>query len=157
MSQPWPATATSPRSGTPSSSAARPGYPHELVVDLGSPRKVEGLLYVPRQDISNGRVRDFEIRISADGRSGAARRLGQLGRTTRRLKYVALAGPRARYRPASRPERGRRPTRHERGRGLGGSLPTQGNAQVEVGFRRPLRQRKSASTLPAVSQCSSAK
>ena len=48
---------------------ASPGYPHELVVDLGSLREVEGLLYVPRQDSPNGRVKDFEIRTSADGRS----------------------------------------------------------------------------------------
>ncbi len=48
---------------------ATPGYPHELVVDLGSLRRVEGLLYVPRQDSPNGRVKDFEIRVSTDGRA----------------------------------------------------------------------------------------
>src|SRR5207244_5965663 len=38
---------------------ATPGYPHDLVVDLGSPRPIEGLLYAPRQDSSNGRVKDY--------------------------------------------------------------------------------------------------
>jgi hypothetical protein len=41
---------------------ASPGYPHELTIDLGAIRDVEGLLYVPRQDSPNGRIRDFEIR-----------------------------------------------------------------------------------------------
>jgi hypothetical protein len=48
---------------------AMPGYPHELTIDLGTSRRVEGLLYVPRQDSSNGRVRDFEVRVSRDGKA----------------------------------------------------------------------------------------
>jgi cellulose synthase operon protein C len=48
---------------------ATPGYPHELVVDLGSQRQVEGLLYVPRQDMSTGRVKEFEVRTSGDGKA----------------------------------------------------------------------------------------
>jgi HEAT repeat protein len=51
---------------------ATPGFPHELVVDLGSPRSVEGLLYVPRQDSPNGRVKDFEILVSTDGKTWSA-------------------------------------------------------------------------------------
>lgn len=46
---------------------ARPGYPHELTVDLGSPRRVDALLYAPRQDSPEGRVRDFEVLLSVDG------------------------------------------------------------------------------------------
>ena len=52
---------------------ATPGYPHELVIDLGSPRPIEGLLYVPRQDSSNGRVKDYEVRVSKDGQTVDAR------------------------------------------------------------------------------------
>ena len=51
---------------------ASPGYPHELVLDLGSPRRVEGLFYVPRQDSSKGRVKDYEVSVSDDGRSWSA-------------------------------------------------------------------------------------
>ena len=47
---------------------ASPAHPHELTLDLGSIRGVEGLLYVPRQDHENGRVRDYEIELSDDGR-----------------------------------------------------------------------------------------
>ncbi len=72
---------------------ASPGYPHELVVDLGTLREVEGLLYIPRQDSPNGRVRDFEIRTSTDGRSwGASIASGRWENDTT-FKYVPLSGP----------------------------------------------------------------
>jgi cellulose synthase operon protein C len=76
---------------------ASPGYPHELVVDLGTLREVEGFLYVPRQDSPNGRVRDFEIRTSPDGHSfGSAIASGRWQNDTT-FKYVPLSGPPARY------------------------------------------------------------
>ncbi len=46
---------------------ALPGYPHELIIDLKASREIKGLLAVPRQDRSDGRVRDFEISLSVDG------------------------------------------------------------------------------------------
>jgi hypothetical protein len=48
---------------------ATPGYPHDLTIDLGRERTVDGLLYAPRQDGENGRVKDFEIRLSSDGKT----------------------------------------------------------------------------------------
>jgi hypothetical protein len=69
---------------------ATPGYPHELVVDLGSRRHLEGLLYIPRQDSSNGRVKDFEIRVSNDGKTwNQAVASGQWANDPN-FKYVAL-------------------------------------------------------------------
>jgi hypothetical protein len=48
---------------------ATPGYPHEFVIDLGRPHTVGGLLYVPRTDgSSNGRVKDYEVYVSVDGK-----------------------------------------------------------------------------------------
>ncbi len=46
---------------------AIPGYPHDLIVDFGAARPVHGLLAVPRQAASDGRVRDFEVSLSLDG------------------------------------------------------------------------------------------
>ena len=46
---------------------ASPGYPHDLILDLGAPRSVNGLLYVPRQDASAGRIGEYEIALSPDG------------------------------------------------------------------------------------------
>jgi cellulose synthase operon protein C len=76
---------------------AAPGYPHELVVDLGAQRDIEGMLYVPRQDESNGRVKDFEVHVSSDGKAwGAPVASGQWDNDAS-FKYVALPGARGRY------------------------------------------------------------
>ena len=104
---------------------ASPGYPHELVIDLGSLREVEGLLYVPRQDSPNGRVKDFEVRTSTDGRAWSKRhRFGPMGKRhdVQICPAFRSAGP---LRSASRLERGRRPAVHERGRSLRGITAVQ--------------------------------
>jgi len=76
---------------------AMPGYPHELVVDLGSPRRVEGLLYVPRQDSPNGRVKDFEVRLSDDGKTWTKALAAGTWPNEPTLQYVALPAQTARY------------------------------------------------------------
>jgi HEAT repeat protein len=76
---------------------AAPGYPHELVLDLSEARAVEGLLYVPRQDSPNGRVRDFEIRISGDGKAWSAPLVSGTWANDPTFKYVALPGKPARF------------------------------------------------------------
>jgi hypothetical protein len=76
---------------------AMPGYPHELTIDVGSPRRVEGLLYIPRQDSSNGRVRDFEVRVSMDGKAWSAPQAKGSWADESTFKSVALPGPIARF------------------------------------------------------------
>jgi LSD1 subclass zinc finger protein len=76
---------------------AMPGYPHELVVDLGSLRIAEGLVYVPRQDSPNGRVKDFEIHISTDGKTWSEPIAKGRWTNDPSFKYVALPGKVARY------------------------------------------------------------
>ncbi len=96
---------------------AMPGYPHELVVDLGTVRRVEGLLYVPRQDSPNGRVKEFEIRVSTDGKTWSKTLAAGSWPNEPAFQYVALPASDRALCPASRLERGRRPAHHERGRG----------------------------------------
>ena len=48
-------------------SPAEVPFPHALTVDLGQARPLRGLRYLPRQDMSNGRVAEFEVQLSADG------------------------------------------------------------------------------------------
>jgi HEAT repeat protein len=74
-----------------------PGYPHELIVDLGSERRAEGLLYVPRQDSSNGRVRDYEVRLSKDGRTWSVPVAGGRWENDPTYKSVALPSSPARF------------------------------------------------------------
>jgi hypothetical protein len=76
---------------------ASPGYPHELVVDLGSQQAVAGLLYVPRQDVSNGRVKDFEIRTSVDAKTWSAPIASGRWTNDVSFKYAALPSTSARY------------------------------------------------------------
>lgn len=53
---------------TPWGEKAR-GYPHHLVIDLTRSVDVAGLDYLPRADQANGRVADYEVYLSADGKS----------------------------------------------------------------------------------------
>jgi hypothetical protein len=76
---------------------AMPGYPHELVIDLGSSRAVDGLLYIPRQDSSNGRVRDYEVRVSADGKTWSEPLAKGRWADDPTFKRVALPGSVARF------------------------------------------------------------
>jgi HEAT repeat protein len=74
-----------------------PGYPHELTLDLGKSRKVDGLLYVPRQDSSSGRVKEFEIRVSTDGQTWTPPVARGSWPDDPTFKHVALPGPVARF------------------------------------------------------------
>ena len=80
-SRPRPATATSPRSGTPSSSARRPDIRTSWSSISGAPRRVEGLLYVPRQDMlqrPRQGLRDPRLRRRQDlERAHRSRAMGQ--------------------------------------------------------------------------------
>jgi HEAT repeat protein len=48
---------------------ASPGYPHEIVIDLGSVSATSAFQYVPRQDTSSGRIKGWELYVSADGKT----------------------------------------------------------------------------------------
>jgi beta-galactosidase len=67
------------------------------VVDLGGVRAVDGLLYVPRQDSPNGRVRDFEIRTSANGHTWSEIVANGRWQNDTTFKYVPLSSRPARY------------------------------------------------------------
>ena len=74
-----------------------PGYPHDLVVNLASARPVEGLLYVPRQDAPNRRVRDFEVRVSQDGKTWGEPVASGRWSNDPSFKFVALPMRTVRY------------------------------------------------------------
>jgi hypothetical protein len=46
---------------------AQPGHPHEIQFDLGAPRAVSSLSYLPRQDgYTNGRIAQYDVSVSND-------------------------------------------------------------------------------------------
>ncbi len=44
-------------------------HPHHLVIDLQSAQSIAGLTYLPRQDMSNGRIAKYAIYVSQDGKA----------------------------------------------------------------------------------------
>ncbi len=44
-----------------------PPHPHTFTVDLGELTTVGGFRYLPRQDMANGRIKDWRFQISTDG------------------------------------------------------------------------------------------
>ncbi len=83
-----------------------PGYPHELVIELAERVAVKGFTYLPRQDMSNGWISEYELYLSDDGlewggpvSAGGFRRgrdlqtvlFGQ-SRDARFIRFVAKAG-----------------------------------------------------------------
>jgi beta-galactosidase len=86
-------------------SGPEPKHPHWLILDLGAPTKIGEVVCTGRQDSGNGRVRDYEVFVSADSREwGEAVAKGRLRdneepqtialktpATGRYLKFVALS------------------------------------------------------------------
>ncbi|UCG48178.1 MAG: discoidin domain-containing protein [Phycisphaerales bacterium] len=85
---------------------AAPGYPHELVIELAERVAVKGFTYLPRQDMSNGWISQYELYLSDDGIEwggpvaaggfprGRGRQKVLLGqsRDARFIRFVAKAG-----------------------------------------------------------------
>ncbi len=79
--------------------------PHFLTIDFGAPLNVAGVVYEARRDMDHGRVKDYEIYLSDDGKTWsepAAKGTFSKGRLTqtirlpkpvqaRYLKFVALS------------------------------------------------------------------
>ncbi|HUT93932.1 MAG TPA: discoidin domain-containing protein [Thermoguttaceae bacterium] len=45
------------------------GYPHRIEIDLQQETRIAGFTYLPRQDLANGRIAEYEISVSRDGRA----------------------------------------------------------------------------------------
>ena len=52
---------------TPWGEGAKP-FPHELVIELARPASIRGVKLLPRQDMSNGRIKGYQIYVSLDGK-----------------------------------------------------------------------------------------
>ena len=43
-------------------------HPHWVDLDAGEVKTIKGFTYLPRQDSSNGNVKDYTIHVSMDGK-----------------------------------------------------------------------------------------
>ena len=80
-----------------SSNAAK--HPHFLVIDFKKPLDIAAVTYAARRDISNGRIKDYEIYLSNDPQNwGKPVLTGQLEGGARRPQVLTLPAPvNARY------------------------------------------------------------
>jgi beta-galactosidase len=51
--------------------------PHHLTIDLKESLPVRGLTYLPRQDMTNGRIARYEIHVSGDGMNWQQKAVGE--------------------------------------------------------------------------------
>ena len=82
-----------------------PAFPHYVVIEFPKPIALRGLKILPRQDMSNGRIKDYDIFVSSDGKNwGSAVKRGEFANSremqilrfgqpveARFLKFVALS------------------------------------------------------------------
>ncbi|MHC4603446.1 MAG: discoidin domain-containing protein [Planctomycetota bacterium] len=46
-----------------------PGYPHQITIELEKQTEIKGITYLPRQDMSNGWIAEYEVYVSVDGKN----------------------------------------------------------------------------------------
>jgi|GEM_PF-2896985 len=69
-------------------------YPHEIVVDMGTPALINGFRYLPRQDGGvNGMVKAYEFYVSADGKNWGLQAAQGSFPNTRKATRVTFAAP----------------------------------------------------------------
>ena len=79
-------------------SPANAPTPHFLIVDMAAPLAIKGITLTPRPDGSNGRLRDYELYLSDDGRNFGAPVLSGTLRDQNTVQTISLPNPRtARY------------------------------------------------------------
>lgn len=79
-------------------SPALSAAPHFVVVDLGEAQNLAGIALLPRQDMPNGRVKNYEVYLSADATTwGEPILRGRLADTTTRQKLMFPSPQKARY------------------------------------------------------------
>ncbi|MHC4512147.1 MAG: beta-galactosidase, LacZ type [Planctomycetota bacterium] len=75
-----------------------PKHPHELVLDLGASYDLAGFTYLPRQDSRNGRIKDYRVFLSTDGKAwGEPVRVGEFRGSAQLQRCMFPHQVRARY------------------------------------------------------------
>ncbi|WP_394794062.1 glycoside hydrolase family 2 TIM barrel-domain containing protein [Armatimonas sp.] len=78
-------------------SQREPAPPHTLTINLGDEQTLLGFEYLPRQGQANGRIANYTLEVSRDGRSWSAAHTGSFPNTTK-LQRIFFTNPtRARF------------------------------------------------------------
>ena len=87
-------------------SPSKPGCPHEIVVDMSTYYKVAKFVYQGREDMSNGRIKDYEFYVSSSTTVwGAPVLTGTLQNTSEVQEIELPTRPVGRYSASSSPPR----------------------------------------------------
>jgi len=68
-------------------------YPHELQIDMGRIHKINTVIYTPRQGMSNGRVGNYALYFSQDGKSWGVNKAGERFEDTASEVRIGLRNP----------------------------------------------------------------
>lgn len=68
-------------------------FPHEIVIDLGREVRLVGVTYLPRQDMTNGRIANYEIYTGSDGKSWGSPIASGRWEDTPKKQEVRFAAP----------------------------------------------------------------
>ncbi len=75
-----------------------PAHPHDLLLDLGASHVIEGFVYLPRQDCSNGTIAAYEFYVSEDKKDfGSPAAAGTFGQPNAEYTVKLSAPVRGRY------------------------------------------------------------
>lgn len=73
-------------------------HPHWVDLDAGEERMIKGFTYLPRQDGSNGAVKDYSIQVSLDGKNwGEPIKKGAFDRSSKEKRVMFDTPVKARY------------------------------------------------------------
>lgn len=73
-------------------------FPHWVDLDAGSVKTIKGLTYLPRQHNRNGRIKNYKVQVSIDGKSwGKVVAQGEFEDTEKEKQVVFSAPIKARY------------------------------------------------------------
>jgi hypothetical protein len=86
--------------------SSAPQYPHHITIELQEQIEIKGLAYLPRQNMSNGWIAEYEVYVSTDGKNwgdavaagtfkkGSSKKkvLFKKARKSRFIRFVAISG-----------------------------------------------------------------
>jgi len=66
-----------------------PAYPHEFQIELPQSLQIKGFMYLPRQEMSNGWINEYEVYVSPDGENwGEPAATGQFEKNRNKKKFL---------------------------------------------------------------------
>ena len=69
-----------------------PGHPHEIIINFNKVETIKGVSYLPRQDVSNGRIAKYTLYVSKDGKEWKEVKKGEIPNTSKLQRILFKQG-----------------------------------------------------------------